>query len=60
MNGTMTCYFNNGRQYKRENVTGIMFVNGQLVVDIIDENGDVQTLKYTRDSLKDGNVLTIY
>ena len=56
----MTCYFNNGRQYKRENVTGIMFVNGQLVVDIIDENGDVQTLKYTRDSLKDGNVLTIY
>lgn len=56
----MNLYFGNGRKYTRENVTGIMFVNGQLVVDVIDENGDVQTLKYTRDSLKDGNVLTIY
>lgn len=60
MSGTMNLYFGNGRKYTRENVTGIMFVNGQLVVDVIDENGDVQTLKYTRDSLKDGNVLTIY
>lgn len=60
MNGTMTCYFNNGRKYERDNVTGIMFVNGQLVVDVINENGDVQTLKYTHDSLGDDNVLTIY
>lgn len=56
----MNIYFENGRKYERENVTGIMFVNGQLVVDYVDENGDVQILKYTRESLKDGNVLTIY
>lgn len=60
MNGKMNIYFENGRKYERENVTGIMFVNGQLVVDYVDENGDVQILKYTRESLKDGNVLTIY
>lgn len=60
MNATMNCYFENGRKYTRENVKGIMFVNGQLVIDIIDENNEVQTLKYTRESLKDGNVITVY
>ena len=60
MSGTMTCYFNDGRKYEHENVKGIMFVNGQLVINYIDDDGDLQTLRYTRDSLKDGNVITIY
>ena len=60
MNSTMTCYFNDGRKYTRENIVGVMYCNGQLVINVIDDNGDVQTLRCTRDSLKDGNVITIY
>lgn len=60
MNGTITAYFNNGERYMKDNIKGIMFVNGTLVIGYIDANGEVQVLKYTRDSLKDGNVITIY
>lgn len=59
MNGEMTCYYNDGK-YRHENVKGVMFVNGKLIITYNDECGDVKIIEYTRESLQDGNVLTIY
>ena len=59
MNGEMTCYYGGGK-YQHENVKGIMFVNGKLIITYLDECGDVTMIEYTRKSLQDGNVITIY
>ena len=59
MNGEMSCYYNGG-SYKHENVKGVMFVNGTLIITYVNDSGEVNTIEYTRKSLQDGNVITIY
>lgn len=59
MNAKFTVYHGE-ESYSRENIKGIMFVNGTLVINYIDNDGVLITMQYTRESLKDGNCITIY